>query len=108
MNPAINMMLTDGNFDVVETVVEVAEELSVSPSQVSLAWARLRPGVTSPIFGARTMEQLEDNLGAADLQLDDATLKRLDDVSRLQEVYPYGAEKRAGQLLQAMNFEEWR
>jgi aryl-alcohol dehydrogenase-like predicted oxidoreductase len=61
---------------------------------VALAWAVLQPGVTSPIFGARTIEQLEDNLGAADLALDDEILGRLDAVSKPELEYPYDFHER--------------
>jgi aryl-alcohol dehydrogenase-like predicted oxidoreductase len=56
---------------------------------VALAWVMGREGVTSPIFGARTLDQLEDNLAAADLTLDEQSLQRLEEVSRLELVYPY-------------------
>ena len=51
--------------------MEIAEEHEVSAAQVSLAWLMGRPGVASVIVGARTEEQLADNLGAAELRLTD-------------------------------------
>ena len=78
-------------WDVVEAVAEVASELGVSSAQVSLAWLAAQPAVTSVILGARTVEQLVDNLGAADLDLAPEHLDRLDEVSAPQmEDYPYG------------------
>jgi aryl-alcohol dehydrogenase-like predicted oxidoreductase len=56
---------------------------------VALAWVAQKPGVSSVIFGARTLAQLEDNLGAADLVLTDAQMKRLDDASAFEVGYPY-------------------
>jgi len=73
---------------IAQVVVEVAESVGATPSQVALSWCANQPGITSPIFGARTLEQLEDNLGAADLELDDEANKRLDDASRLDLEYP--------------------
>lgn len=64
-------------------------ELHASPSQVALAWLLRKRAVTSVIFGARTVAQLEDNLKAAELKLDDTQLKRLDEASALEPVYPY-------------------
>jgi diketogulonate reductase-like aldo/keto reductase len=61
----------------------------VSPAQVALAWLLERPAVTSVIIGARTIEQLADNLGAADLVLSDDELARLEEVSRPPLLYPY-------------------
>jgi len=82
------------NLAIAETVREVAESLGKTPSQLALAWVAQQPGVTSPIFGARTMEQLEDDLGAADLTLDDEVLELLDAVSKLEVDYPYDFHER--------------
>ena len=69
--------LTDENFDVVDEVTAVAEEVGATPAQVSLAWLLAHPDVTAPIVGARTVEQLEENLGAADVELSDEQFERL-------------------------------
>ena len=76
---------------VVDAVVEVAKAQGVTPAQVALAWVGAQPAVTSVILGARTVEQLRDNLAAADLDLDGAHLERLSEVStpRMDD-YPYG------------------
>ena len=58
---------TDESFDVLEAVQAIANEKGCTPGQVALAWCKDKPGVTSPIIGPRTMEQLEDNLGAVDV-----------------------------------------
>ena len=77
---------------VVDTVRAVADEVGVSASQVSLAWLAARPAVTSVILGARTVEQLRDNLAAADLVLTDEQQQRLTDASAPRvDDYPYGA-----------------
>jgi len=69
--------------------VSVAAERGVSAAQVALAWLLRRPAVTSVIIGARTEEQLADNLQAADLRLSDSEQARLDAVSALPLLYPY-------------------
>ena len=79
----------DRMFDIIKTVVAVAEENGASPAQVALAWLLSRPGVTSVIVGARSEEQLKDNLGAADVKLSDEEIARLEKVSRLPLPYPY-------------------
>jgi aryl-alcohol dehydrogenase-like predicted oxidoreductase len=71
----------DASFDVLDVVRAIADEKEATPSQVALAWVAGQPGVTAPIIGPRTMEQLEDNLGAASLTLTDDDLRRLDGVS---------------------------
>jgi aryl-alcohol dehydrogenase-like predicted oxidoreductase len=78
-------------WDVVAAVREVAEGRDVSMAQVALAWLRDRPGVSSVILGARTTEQLLDNLGAADVRLDAAETAKLDAASDPGAAdYPYG------------------
>jgi aryl-alcohol dehydrogenase-like predicted oxidoreductase len=79
----------DKLYDTIEVLVEIAEDRDVSPAQVALGWLLKRPGVTSVIIGARTDEQLADNLAAADLDLSDEELSRLEAVSRPPLIYPY-------------------
>jgi aryl-alcohol dehydrogenase-like predicted oxidoreductase len=76
---------------VVDAVRAIAGERGVSMAQVALAWLVDRPAVTSVILGARTVEQLDDNLGAADLHLTPEETARLDEVSApITADYPYG------------------
>jgi len=78
-------------WDVVDAVREVAEGRGVSMAQVALAWVADRPSVTSVILGARTVEQLADNLGAAGLHLSEEETARLDAASDPGAAdYPYG------------------
>ncbi|GAB6902267.1 aldo/keto reductase [Kineosporia succinea] len=79
----------DKLYDIVDALVEIGAAHDVSAAQVALAWLLGRPGVTSLIVGARTEEQLADNLAAADLVLTDDERSRLDDVSRTPLKYPY-------------------
>lgn len=74
-------MLSDAGFDIIERVEEIAGEKDCTPSQLALAWCMNQPGITSPIIGPRTMEQLEDNLGAAEVDVTDEDRKRLDEVA---------------------------
>ncbi|MGF1505358.1 MAG: aldo/keto reductase [Anaerolineae bacterium] len=57
--------------------------------QIALAWLRAQPVVSSVIIGARTLEQFEDNMGAAEIDLTPEELDRLDTASALPEMYPY-------------------
>jgi aryl-alcohol dehydrogenase-like predicted oxidoreductase len=78
-------------WEIIACVERIASELHCSMSQVALAWLVERPGVTSVILGARTSEQLGDNLGAAQLVLSPAHLAELDRASAPDPAdYPYG------------------
>jgi aryl-alcohol dehydrogenase-like predicted oxidoreductase len=77
------------NWKIIDAVRAVASELEASPSAVSLAWLLAQPQVSSVIFGARTIEQLETNLAAADLALTPAQLATLDQASAIELGYPY-------------------
>src|SRR3954453_12927747 len=78
-------------WDVVDAVRGIAEGRGTSMAQVALAWLRDRPAVTSVILGARTTEQLEDNLGSTDVRLSSEETAVLDKASDPQPAdYPYG------------------
>jgi aryl-alcohol dehydrogenase-like predicted oxidoreductase len=94
VDPNWTRFRTEKNFEIAETVVQVAQSLDRTPSQVALAWVLSQPGITAPNFGARTLEQLEDNLGAAQGVLPEEARKRLDEVSALELVYPYDFHER--------------
>ncbi len=82
-------------WDVLAVVQDVAEAHGAPMAQVALAWLLTRPAVTSVILGARTVEQLRANLGAADLVLAPDELARLDEVSAPDVAdYPYGGPGR--------------
>jgi aryl-alcohol dehydrogenase-like predicted oxidoreductase len=76
-------------YDIIEVLLEIGQQRGLSAAQVALAWLLGRPGVTSLIIGARTDEQLLDNLGAANLALSGPERTRLDKVSALPLLYPY-------------------
>jgi aryl-alcohol dehydrogenase (NADP+) len=76
---------------IIDAVREVAQDRGVPMSQVALAWVADRPAVTSVILGARTLEQLDDNLAAADLHLSAKESAYLTEASTpLMADYPYG------------------
>jgi aryl-alcohol dehydrogenase-like predicted oxidoreductase len=72
----------------VEAMREVGEAHGASVARVALAWLLAKPAVMSIIIGAKTLEQLEDNLAAADLTLTEDEMRRLDEVSALPAEYP--------------------
>jgi aryl-alcohol dehydrogenase-like predicted oxidoreductase len=79
----------DQLYDVVDALVQIGEGHRVSAAQVAIAWLLTRPGIVSVIVGARTDEQLADNLGAADLELSDGEIAQLEELSRPPLIYPY-------------------
>ena len=79
----------DKLYDTVDVLVSVGEEHGVSAARVALAYLLAKPAVTSLVVGARTSEQLADNLAAADLELSPADIERLDKVSAPVLLYPY-------------------
>jgi aryl-alcohol dehydrogenase-like predicted oxidoreductase len=91
---------------ILDTVEEIAKAKGVNQGQVSLAWLEARPAVTSVILGARTTDQLADNLGATSVELSANELTRLDEVSApVVSDYPYGAAG-ADQRHRALDFSD--
>jgi aryl-alcohol dehydrogenase-like predicted oxidoreductase len=76
-------------YDTIELLVEIGAAHGVSAAQVALAYLLAKPAVTSLIVGARTEEQLADNLASAELTLSADEISRLDDVSAEPLRYPY-------------------
>ena len=75
-------------FRCVDAMRPIAQAHGVSVARVALAWVLHRPAVTSVIVGAKSQEQLADNLAAADVRLSEAELGALDEASKLQREYP--------------------
>jgi hypothetical protein len=81
----VTSSLDDKAYDILDELARIAKELGSTVSRVAIAWVASRPGVTSTILGARTMQQLdEDNLGAADLTLTVEQIAKLDALSTPQ------------------------
>ena len=82
---------TESTWTVLDVLKDVAAESGLTMAQAALGWLADRPQVTSPIVGARTMEQLTGSLAVADVHLDDAAAQRLTEVSApVLPDYPYG------------------
>jgi aryl-alcohol dehydrogenase-like predicted oxidoreductase len=81
---------TERNWQILAVMDEIiAAHPESTHSQIALVWLLTRPGVASVIIGARTLEQFEDNRGAADLKLSPDEISQLDQVSRPPIGYPY-------------------
>jgi aryl-alcohol dehydrogenase-like predicted oxidoreductase len=80
---------TEHNWQVLDTLLPVAQELGCSPAQAALAWNVARPGVASALVGVSTVMQLQENLAALEIVFSDDQLARLDAASALPQTYPY-------------------
>lgn len=78
---ADSKFLNERTYAIVDELVAIAEDRGCTPAQVALQWVQSRPGVGSTIIGARTMAQLEDNLGALAVELSPEDVARLDELS---------------------------
>lgn len=74
---------------ILDALDAVSAEVGASQAAVALAWVLTRPAVSSVIFGARTLAQVDDNLRAAELVLSEAQRKVLDEASAFEVGYPY-------------------
>jgi aryl-alcohol dehydrogenase-like predicted oxidoreductase len=77
------------NLEIAEIVIDIAEEIGATPSQVALRWAMQRPGLILPLVGARTEDQIHDNLGALDIQLSDNHMDTLNKGSAIDLGFPH-------------------
>jgi aryl-alcohol dehydrogenase-like predicted oxidoreductase len=76
-------------WQIIDTLLKVAEAEGKTPAQVALNWIAHQPAVTAPIIGVRTLDHLEDNLGAVGWTISDEHLAQLEKVSALDRPYPY-------------------
>lgn len=89
----------DRIYNIVDVLKEIASGHGVTPAAIALAWLLHKPGVTSVILGVRTMEQLRQNLAAAEVKLSEEEMARLDAVSATPVPYPqwmirqYGSDR---------------
>jgi aryl-alcohol dehydrogenase-like predicted oxidoreductase len=84
----------DRLYDTIDVLVAIAEDRDVSAAQVALAWLLGRPSISSVVIGARTDEQLADNLRATQLTLSDDERTKLEQVSRQPLLYPYWHQRK--------------
>lgn len=79
----------ESTWQVIDALAAIAEEADKPMAAVAITWLLQRPAVTAPILGARTLAQLEANLGASDWALSDEQMRRLDTASAIAPPYPY-------------------
>ena len=81
--------LNDRNVSILQAVDKIATEIEKSPAQIALNWLMHKPGIVIPIIGARTIKQLEDNLGCLDFTLTSEQIAYLDLVSQIDLGFPH-------------------
>ncbi|WP_366146291.1 aldo/keto reductase [Crocosphaera sp.] len=85
----ITSRMNEQNLAICEAVQKIAQEIGHSPAQVSLNWLLQKSSVTSIILGAKTVKQLEDNLGCLDFTLTPEQMQYLDEVSQIKLGFPH-------------------
>lgn len=86
----------DHTFTIVETLGEMAKRLEKTPAQIALNWLLHKSNNIIPIFGARTIEQLEENIASVGWELAPEDVKALDEASDVALPYPYWFIKKNG------------
>ena len=75
-------------YDIIDVLAEVGKAHNVSVAQVALAWVRHQAVVTSTIIGAKTIQQLNDNVQSTEVKLTEDDMKKLNEISALPSEYP--------------------
>ena len=94
----VTSALNDRAYDIVDAVVQIANEIGSTPARVALRWLSSQPGVTSPIIGVRNVKQLDDNLAALELSLTPKQIERLSQISAPTLNFPSDFLKRSPQF----------
>jgi aryl-alcohol dehydrogenase-like predicted oxidoreductase len=81
--------ISERNLAIAQAVADVASEIGCSPSQVAMSWVRQQPGVIIPLIGARTLAQLQDNLGCLEVTLNPEQLAKLNEISQFELGFPH-------------------
>ena len=96
----VQSRLTDKAYKVIDQLQVVAKDVGASVAQCALAWVQAKPGVVFSILGARTLDQLKDNLGALAVRLTPAHIASLDEVSKPTLNFPHDFLERTGPVMQ--------
>lgn len=91
-----NQFLTERGLDIAGVVGDVATEIGTTSSRVALAWTLLNPAVVASTAGVRTLSQLDDNLGALEVELDAGQRRRLAEASAVDLGFPHETLRRLG------------
>ena len=89
MNSADSRRLNEHNLKIAQETINVASEIGKSPAQVAINWVRQKSANLIPIIGARTVNQLNDNLAALEFTLSDEHMRRLNSISQVDLGFPH-------------------
>jgi aryl-alcohol dehydrogenase-like predicted oxidoreductase len=98
----VRRAMTDRNHAIVTVVQEESQKLGISPIALALAWNLARPGVVAPIIGPKSVQQLQDNLAALDVDLPAETVAKIDEASQPRLTYPHDFIRMARQMSYTM------
>ncbi len=82
-------LVKDRDLTIAGEVIKIAEKIGRTPAQVALAWVRMGEGVVIPLVGAKTRDQLDDNLGCLEFELDPTDKAALDEASHIELGFPH-------------------
>jgi aryl-alcohol dehydrogenase-like predicted oxidoreductase len=85
----LHRSIKEGNLKIADEVIKIADEIGCSPVQVAINWVRQQPGVLIPIIGARTEDQLKDNVDCLKFKLTDEQMNNLNEVSKIELGFPH-------------------
>lgn len=83
------------SYQVLDVLAEISRQREISPARIALAWVRQRPAITAPTLGARTLDQLKENIAALDVRLETQDIEQLDAVSAPKLNFPHNILKGA-------------
>lgn len=101
--------INERSLNIAAEVVAVADEIGATPTQVAINWVRRGHANIVPLIGARTVEQLDENLGCLEFELDDSHMQRLNEASAISPGFPHDmlSMQAEGRRARIRNHREW-
>jgi aryl-alcohol dehydrogenase-like predicted oxidoreductase len=87
--PENSLRRNERSQEIAQEVVNIAQELEVTPTQIAINWARQRVSNVMPVIGAKRVEQLQDSLKCLDFTIPDAQMERLNEISKIELGFPH-------------------
>jgi aryl-alcohol dehydrogenase-like predicted oxidoreductase len=85
----LHKSIKEGNLKIADEVIKIADEIGSAPVQVAINWVRQQAGVIIPILGARTEEQLQDNVDCLKFNLNEEQMSKLNEISKIELGFPH-------------------